>query len=259
MDGTFKPKNKTELKAAVNLWLEGDNITNGDISTWDTSQVTDMSEMFKGATGFNGNISKWNTSRVTNMRAMFYGARKFNKNISTKTDTLGDGTTYTAWNTSLVTDMSYMFRNATSFNGNISDWDTSSVTTMASMFAGATSFNQDIKCWDVKKVTNFMYMFNGATKMIDNYDAPVTPKQDWFDCTKDQEEDPTNVTQDYKYTYTYPSTFERQKEWGDEFKYGGGVEEVTLCKTECKNVNSQAPWCATISDFKGEWWKFRDG
>lgn len=58
MDVIFKPTNKKQLKAAVKEWLDGDYIINGDISTWDTSDVTDMSEMFEGAASFNEDISK---------------------------------------------------------------------------------------------------------------------------------------------------------------------------------------------------------
>ena len=43
---------------------------NGDISAWDTSNVTDMEAMFFYATEFNG-ISSWDTGSVTTMQAMF--------------------------------------------------------------------------------------------------------------------------------------------------------------------------------------------
>ena len=34
---------------------------NGDISRWDTSQVTNMYQMFRGNIGFNGDIGGWDT------------------------------------------------------------------------------------------------------------------------------------------------------------------------------------------------------
>jgi surface protein len=37
----------------------------GNISQWDTSQVTDVSDMFHNAIGFDGDISQWNTGNVT--------------------------------------------------------------------------------------------------------------------------------------------------------------------------------------------------
>ena len=39
---------------------------NQDISSWNTSNVTDMSYMFRGATVFNQDIGNWVTSGVSN-------------------------------------------------------------------------------------------------------------------------------------------------------------------------------------------------
>jgi len=53
------------------------------ISEWDTSNVTDMSELFKNLENFNEDISKWNTENVTTMDNMFDGATSFtNKDLS---------------------------------------------------------------------------------------------------------------------------------------------------------------------------------
>ena len=40
-----------------------------------------MYNMFNGATAFNGNITSWNTAAVDNMTSMFHGASAFNQNI----------------------------------------------------------------------------------------------------------------------------------------------------------------------------------
>ena len=45
---------------------------NGDISKWDTSNVTDMYDMFYNAEKFNQPIGDWDVSSVTNMNRMFY-------------------------------------------------------------------------------------------------------------------------------------------------------------------------------------------
>ena len=63
------------------------SFTGGNLSAWNTSQVTDMSFMFNEASAFNGDVSGWDTSRVTSMDAMFQLAETFNGNVS-------------AWNTS---------------------------------------------------------------------------------------------------------------------------------------------------------------
>lgn len=54
---------------------------NGDISAWDTSAVTDMSDMFRRNTAFNQDITSWNTANVTSMIYMFQGASAFNQDI----------------------------------------------------------------------------------------------------------------------------------------------------------------------------------
>ena len=65
----------------------------------DVSSVTDMSDMFNGATSFDRPIGGWDVSSVTHMDYMFNGAYAFNQPI-------GD------WNVSSVTIMNYMFYNA---------------------------------------------------------------------------------------------------------------------------------------------------
>ena len=70
-DGIFRPQDSTELQEAVASYLSDQtNATEtfGDISTWNTGQVTDMSSLFEGKSDFNGNISQWDTSSVTSMK-----------------------------------------------------------------------------------------------------------------------------------------------------------------------------------------------
>lgn len=169
-----------------------------DFNLWDTSQVTDMSATFRGATSFNGNIGSWNTTNVefmgtmfdnaevfnqdlawntanvTDMTAMFAEAINFNGNISTW-NTVGvrsmsnmfrDATAFNrdlnAWNTINVSAMNNMFLNATSFNGNIGNWNTANVINMSRMFSGATNFNQDIGGWNTSRVNQMDFMFQNA-------------------------------------------------------------------------------------------------
>ncbi len=129
---------------------------NADISNWDTSNVTNMKGMFIEAYIFDQPINNWNTSKVTNMRGMFYNASNFNQDISN-------------WDTSNVTDMTGMFKIADSFNQDISNWNTSRVTSMNSMFYGAESFDQPLNNWDTRRVRNMGYMFYGA----ESFDQPL--------------------------------------------------------------------------------------
>ena len=122
---------------------------NQPIGGWDTSKVTDMSCMFAYAESFNQPIGGWNTSSVTNMSGMFCGAESFNQPIG-------------GWNTSSVTNMSGMFCGAKSFNQPIGKWNTSYVTDMSLMFCGAERFNNLIDGWDTSNVTCMSYMFEDA-------------------------------------------------------------------------------------------------
>ena len=44
---------------------------NQDISNWDVSAVTNMSNMFDGASAFNQDLNLWDVTSVTNMSSMF--------------------------------------------------------------------------------------------------------------------------------------------------------------------------------------------
>jgi surface protein len=156
--------NDSNIQAAVDLWISDPTTaeaTYGNISNWDTSCVTDMSNLFDNYTTFNDDISLWDTSNVTNMSGMFRGATVFNQPIGN-------------WNVSNVTTMFDMFDAATSFNQDIGGWDVSNVTNMIEMFRGASSFNQPIGNWDVSNVTNMNRLFEYAlvfNQPIGNWDV----------------------------------------------------------------------------------------
>ena len=123
---------------------------NGDVSSWDVSNVINMEGMFRGTRSFNQDLGNWDVTSVTNMQGMFDNASKFNQDISN-------------WDVSNVTNISGMFFNAFDFNQDISNWNVSSVTSMGGMFSGASTFNQNIGSWDVSNVTNMYSMFKDAS------------------------------------------------------------------------------------------------
>ena len=164
---------------------------NQNISTWDVSNVTNMSGMFYGAvtgsaTAFNQPIGDWDVSNVTNMSGMFYGATAFNQpigdwDVSSVTDMsamflssalISDVNAFNQpignWNVSNVTDMGNMFSYARNFNQNISTWDVSNVNNMSNMFGAARDFNQNISTWDVSSVTEMNGMFSGTDAFNQN-------------------------------------------------------------------------------------------
>jgi len=159
---------------------------NGDISTWDVSNVSVMVKTFEGATSFNGDISDWNVSSVTNMNDMFRDASSFNSDVSdwvvssvTNMEAMFRGATafqsdISNWNVSNVTNMRLMLLGTPSFNSNLANWDVSKVTTIQAMFADASSFNGDISNWDVANVENMQETFREATSFngdISNWDV----------------------------------------------------------------------------------------
>jgi len=158
----FIPRTTAELKAGVTLWLgdatatAGATVPNaqgtgtyGDINTWDTSSITNMSNMFKD-TYFNDNISGWDVSNVTTMEGMFWNTPEYNNG----------GVSLSAWDTGNVRSMRKMFGRAIKFSHPIGNWDVSMVTNMGSMFSEINSFNHDISGWDVSRVTNMDGMFS---------------------------------------------------------------------------------------------------
>lgn len=82
---------------------------NQDISGWDTSNVKNMTETFKGATKFNQPLNSWDVGNVITMGSMFTGASAFNHPLD-------------LWDVSNVTDMNFMFMDATAFNQNLTGW-----------------------------------------------------------------------------------------------------------------------------------------
>ena len=137
---TFCTTRLTNLQYGGEFYFEND--FNQDISTWDVSNVTNMSSMFPGARNFNQDLSAWDVSNVTDMNYMFENATSFNQDLS-------------AWDVRNVTNMEYMFYNAQNFNQDLSAWDVSNVMNMNYMFSYAQNFNQDLSAWDVNNVLGF--------------------------------------------------------------------------------------------------------
>lgn len=211
------PKEITSLKGAFE---SNNNVKIIGLDKWDTSNVTDMSEMFLNAKFFNQSIKTknieskdgiyiaWNTKNVKSMRAMFKCALSFNQDISNwDTSNVTDmslifsnhidnkdvfnenrmrmkfNKKLNTWNMSNVNNMLEMFKNAENFNQDISNWNVSNVTNMSGMFDGAKRFNRNISNWDVSKVKDMTWMFYGAEnfkKDLSNWNVKKVRKFDNF-------------------------------------------------------------------------------
>lgn len=142
--------NNANFHNAIIDWSNG-SVTYGDIITWDTSGVTDMSFAFHNMGGFNEDISGWNMGNVTNTQSMFQGASEFNQPIGN-------------WTMNRVINTQSMFQGAEKFNQLINNWNMEEVTNMSSMFQDAKKFNKDIGSWYTPQLTNTNSMFQGAER-----------------------------------------------------------------------------------------------
>ena len=162
--------NLKNVKNMGGAFANDDTNTFNNINDWNVSNVTDMDNMFYGATKFNQPLNNWDVSNVTDMSWMFYGATKFNQPLNN-------------WDVSNVNNMKAMFYDATSFNQPLNKWDVSNVTDMSWMFWGATSFNQPLNNWNVSSVNNMYEMFQGATSFnqnISNWNVSNVAIYDYF-------------------------------------------------------------------------------
>ena len=137
-----------------------------DLSNFDTSQVTDMSYMFRNMSDLTTlDLSNFDTYKVTNMGSMFDSMfNLITLNIS-------------SFDTSQVTDMSSMFCNMSNFTTlNLSNFDTSQVKHMEYMFDGMSNIiSLDLSNFNTSKVTDMRYMFADMSSLttldLSNFDT----------------------------------------------------------------------------------------
>ena len=168
-DGDISAWNTSEVTNMAGMFGNAKNF-NQPIGNWDTSKVTTMNSMFRWAVNFDQPIGNWDTSKVINMLMMFHWALNFDQPIEN-------------WNTSKVTTMQSMFQWAPKFDQPIGNWNTSNVTTMKAMFNNAVSFNQPIGSWITSKVTDISGMFWGAKNFnqpIGNWDTSKVTNMGWM-------------------------------------------------------------------------------
>ena len=145
---TALPDLDTSNLTNMRQMFEGAQFFNQPLDNFDTSNVENMYSMFKGASSFNQSLDHFKTSKVESMDCMFEKATVFNHPVP--------------FDTSSVTGMKSMFSDAVEFNQSLETWDTSLVRTMAEMFQNANSFDHPVE-FNTSNVTNIKYMFNNAT------------------------------------------------------------------------------------------------
>ena len=134
-----------------------ENILDIDLTSFDTSKVTDMHDMFCYMVNPTSlNLSSFDTSQVTNMAYMFIGMHNLtNLDLS-------------SFDTSKVAYMGYMFSGVSKLTSlNLSNFDTSQVTDMRYMFSGMSSITSlNLSNFNTSKVTNMKGMFSKINNLI---------------------------------------------------------------------------------------------
>jgi hypothetical protein len=174
---------KDQLRKAIENYFNG--LDNSDISNWDTSQITDMSELFQliKQKTVEPITLNWNTRNVKNMYCMFFNCKQdFILNFDTgNVENMCAMFSYShfnqplLFNTSNVNNMQGMFYNATNFNQPLL-FNTSNVISMSGMFYNATNFNQPLN-FDTRNVETMYSMFCNAT----SFNQPIY----FQSCNKD--------------------------------------------------------------------------
>ena len=128
----------------------------GDLSSWNTPKVTTIYGMFSSCSALTTlDLSSWNTSKVTNMNSMFSSCSSL-----TTLD-------LSSWNTSKVASMNYMFDRCSSLTTlDLSSWNISSVTTMQSMFDRCSALTTlDLSSWNTSNLTRAPMMFSSCSAL----------------------------------------------------------------------------------------------
>ena len=170
-------------ESSTRIFTYCENLTSIDLSNFDTSNATDMKEMFCTCESLaTVNVSSFDTSKVTDMSGMFSGCTSLTKLDVSNFNTSNVNTMYSMFsycenltsidlsnfNTSNVTNMSRMFCGSSGLTSlDLSNFDTSKVTVMYDMFNSCSSLTSlNLSNFDVSKVTNMADMFRGCSGLI---------------------------------------------------------------------------------------------
>ena len=141
----------SKVKGMGNMFFGDEKLTSLDLSNFDTRSLTNMDKMFYGMSNLTSlNIGSFNTSKVTNMDSLFYGMVNIeNINVSN-------------FDTRSATNMNHMFSSMhkLKYLQLPATFNTSSVTDMGYMFYNSKSLTSlDVSMLNTEKVTNMREMF----------------------------------------------------------------------------------------------------
>ena len=148
----YHPKDFDELRSLLRSLLSKRG-KNADLNDIDVSQITTFYDdrndigLFEDLEPYNIDISKWNVSNVTDMTNTFFGCFDFNGNLSN-------------WNVKKVKSMNHMFFLCQLFTGeSLENWKTFDLENIDYMFYGCKKFNCNLSKWNVNKLTTSNYAF----------------------------------------------------------------------------------------------------
>ena len=194
-------------------------LTTADLTKLDTSNVTEMTEMFHFCTSLVNleGASNWNTSKVTSMSQMFALCPLASLDLSN-------------WDTSNVEYLQAMFNTCTSLTsvGDISNWDTSKVINISEMFSACPKLSIDCSRWDVSKVTRHSHFNEGSTGVI----APLAWQASSDEGAEDSAIAPLCEKQENKNALSAPS--ESDNDAGNSTKPSADSVDATQNDTEGK-------------------------
>ena len=165
----YFPKTREKLEDILKELIK-ERGNDGDFNDIDTSEITDMSNLF--SPDFCGDVSEWDVSNVTNMKWMFDGCEKFNCDLS-------------KWNVSNVREMTGMFRFCREFEGKgLDKWNTHNLKNCFKTFNGCKKFDANLSNWDMEKVTTTEEMFAWCIiytgKGIENWNVSKVEDAEWM-------------------------------------------------------------------------------
>ena len=153
---------KKKISNMSNMFSECNNLSNLDISKFDTSYVTNINGMFSDCNlleNIPNDISKINTSNITNMSYLFYNCEKI-KNLPD----------ISKWETFNMTNINHMFNKCSNllYIPDISKWNTSKVKDFSAIFNECSSLKSlpEINKWDTKNAISMNGMFNKCSNLL---------------------------------------------------------------------------------------------
>ena len=159
-----------------NMFYYCEKVKRLDVSEFNTVKVTNMSNMFNDCRSLTSlDVSHFNTSKVTNMYGMFSSLYYALQNLD-----------LSSFDTSNVTNMSNMFYACRGLKTlNISNFNTSNVTDMSYMFYDCDYLTSlDLSSFDTSNVTDMNNMFNsygGLSLDLSNFNtSKVTDMNNMF-------------------------------------------------------------------------------